>query len=81
MDEGAPDLSNFSGSGGAIGFVAQRCSDRGDALDKFLVARGQYLRKKKKEKTNVWNDKRSSINLSTRDNLPVLCLYSMYNKI
>lgn len=53
MDEGAPDLSNFSGSGGAIGFVAQRCSDRGDALDKFLVARGQYLRKKKKEKSNV----------------------------
>lgn len=54
MDEGAPDLSNFSGSGGAIGFVAQRCSDRGDALDKFLVARSQYLRKKKKEKSNVW---------------------------
>lgn len=24
-----------------------------DALDKFLVARGQYLRKKKKEKSNV----------------------------
>lgn len=53
MDEGAPDLSNFLRSGGAIGFVAQRCSDRGDALDKFLVARGQYLRKKKKEKSNV----------------------------
>lgn len=51
MDEGAPDLSNFSGSGGAI---AQRCSDREDALDKFLVARGQYLRKKKKKKSNVW---------------------------